>query len=157
MLTGLTRSPTTASLRSSAVAGSVVGTRRAPLTPGLGVSINVTFPFACTAAGVQDGTSVDADDTFCFGPWDPFFPGPPFQRIGGCTNAELDFDGSPYGLNWPGTFANPATDQRVHAEPITFTGPLFFGPPGLKNYQRVAFETDMADIEAINGTCDPTR
>jgi hypothetical protein len=116
---------------------------------------NVTPPFACTAAGVQDGTSVDADDTFCFGPWDPFFPGPPFQQIGGCTNAELDFDGSPYGLNWPGTFANPATDQRVHAEPITFAGPLFFGPPGLKNYQSVAFETDMADIEAINGTCDP--
>lgn len=50
--------------------------------------------------------------------------------------------------------ADPAADQAVHPQPITFAGPLFFGPSGLKNYEGVGFETDMPDLEAINGTCN---
>jgi hypothetical protein len=106
------------------------------------------FPFGCTVPGVNDtATGLDSDDFFCDGPWDPSFPGPPFQIIGGCESSELDFDGNSYGFNWAGTIKNPNKDRQIHSRPITFAGPVFLGKDGLQNYDRVAFETNVNIFE----------
>ena len=106
----------------------------------------------CTVPGVNDPSGLDADDVGCFTPSQLFFPPPPFQQIGGCLSSELDFDGTPYGFNWPGTFANAAKDKRLHAEPVRFSSPLFVDDDGeLRNYERVAFETNVSVFESA---CD---
>jgi len=111
---------------------------------------NVNFPFNCLKAGPEEGPGgVDFDDFFCFGPFDSFFPGPPFQLVGGCINEDLDFDGQSYALDWPGTAADPKTDKEIHAQPIVFQSPLFFNSAGqLENYKRAAFEANVIDFEA---------
>ncbi len=39
-------------------------------------------------------------------------------------------------------------DQKLHAQPIQFTSPLFINQSGSKqNYSRVAFETDLPRVE----------
>ena len=103
----------------------------------------------CLVPGKQDQTSgLDADDIICLSPGGPFLPGPPFIQVGGCIFDDLDFDGSSYGLNWAGTFANVHQDQQLHPQPIRFTSPLFFAKNGrLRNFDRVAFESDLPGFE----------
>ena len=84
----------------------------------------------------------DADDTFCFNPDASLL-----VQIGGCLNSEIDFDGTSYLPDWPGTLADPARDRQLHAESFLFTSPQSSG----QNYERVAFE---ADLPAIESTCD---
>jgi len=107
----------------------------------------------CLVPGKQDVKSgLDADDTICVSPGGPFLPGPPFIQVGGCLNDDLDFDGTPYGFNWPGTLANSHRDQQLHPQPIRFTSPLFIADDGrLRNFDRVAFETDIPGFDA---NCD---
>jgi hypothetical protein len=107
----------------------------------------------CLVPGIQDRkTGLDDDDTFCFSPGGPFLPGPPFIQVGGCTNDELDFDGQSYVRDWPGTLADVRRDQQLHPQPIRFTSPLFIAPDGgLRNFDTVAFETDMP---AFDPNCD---
>ncbi len=103
----------------------------------------------CTSAGVNEPDGqLDADDTvFCF-------PASASSRIRitGCINSDIDFDGVPYGLNWPGTFTNVKMDRQFHPSPIEFSSPLFWdGSSGkLTNYNRVGFEADLPRIE-LNG------
>lgn len=99
----------------------------------------------CLVPGKQDRkTGLDADDTFCFSPGGPFLPGPPFIQVGGCANDETDFDGQSYLRDWPGTLADTRRDQQLHPQPVRFTSPLFIASDGsLRNFDRVAFETDM--------------
>jgi hypothetical protein len=101
----------------------------------------------CTSAGVNDPGGVDADDIGCFGPSDSTR-----IQIGGCTFTDADFDGTPYGNNWPGTFKSPGQDKKYHPSPVQFTSPLFNGS---QNYDRVAFETDLPRIE--NATSPPCQ
>ena len=103
----------------------------------------------CLVPGKQDAKKgLDADDTICISPGGPFLPGPPFIQIGGCINDDLDFDGTSYRHNWPGTFANVHRDQQLHPQPIRFTSPLFLDEHGrLRGYDRVAFETDMPEFD----------
>ena len=77
----------------------------------------------------------------------------PRIKIGGCIDADTDFDGVPYNSNWPGT--NPATDAKFHPAPISFTSPLLNPtmPGPLANFDMTAFEADMPVIEPSN-TCD---
>jgi len=104
----------------------------------------------CTVPGVNDPSGLDSDDVACFTPDQSFFPSAPFQQIGGCLSSELDFDGAPYGLNWPGTSANQ--DALLHADPIRFTSPVLLDGEGqLRNYDRVGFETNVNIFEA---NCD---
>jgi hypothetical protein len=105
--------------------------------------------FNCLVPGIQDGSNgLDADDTLCISPGGPFLPGPPFIQIGGCTQAESDFDGASYGLNWPGTFADIHEDQQLHPQPVRFTSPMFFDRNGrLRSFHRVAFETDIPNFD----------
>jgi hypothetical protein len=102
----------------------------------------------CTTPGSQDATGLDDDDFGCFNPDDSLL-----VQIGGCIGTDIDFDGTSYGLNWPGTGPNLGQDQKFHPTPITFTSPLF---NGTQNYSRVAFEADMPRIEApdFGGTCN---
>ena len=102
----------------------------------------------CTDPGSEENGTLDADDDVCFNADDSLL-----VAIGGCIDTDIDFDGSSYGLNWPGTGRNRGQDQKYHPTPIAFTSPLFNGN---QNYSRVAFETDLPRIEAADfgGSCD---
>ncbi len=95
---------------------------------------------------IQPGA--DADDVSCF-------TASASSRIpvGGCFGADLDFDGPPYRLDWPGTSHDPAFDREFHPQPVQFTSPLFKSRDGdWENYNRVAFGTDLPALEQ---SCDP--
>jgi hypothetical protein len=102
----------------------------------------------CTTAGVTDPSGVDGDDAGCF-----TLPISTTKHLlTGCTSTDNDFDGPEYQKNWPGTLADPQDDMEVHAQPVTFTSPLFqaAGDSRLRNFQRVAFETDLPRIEGAD-------
>jgi hypothetical protein len=69
--------------------------------------------------------------------------------IGACFDSDIDFDGVPYQKTWPGTLANPGLDQQLHPRPVLFTSPLFTNSTtkATQNYDRVAFEADLPNIE----------
>lgn len=101
---------------------------------------------ACTSltgrdkkAGLDDLQCVDAGFPAAFG----------LIQIGGCIDADTDFDGVPYRHNtWPGSFKDPVRDALFHAEPVIFSSPLFADAKGrMENFSRVAFETDLPRIE----------
>lgn len=90
------------------------------------------------------------------------------QPIGACIDGDLDFDGTPYNFNWPGT-GSPATDAFLHPSPIRFTAPKFRAQRdqgegkeggnnvggGLQDFSRVAFETDTPISESFtNPNCN---
>jgi hypothetical protein len=70
-------------------------------------------------------------------------------HIGGCLDSDSDFDGVPYRNNtWPGSFKDPTQDALFHAEPVVFSSPLLTDANGnLRNFNRVAFETDLPRVE----------
>ena len=84
------------------------------------------------------------DDSYCF-------PGSAslLIQIAGCLNSDIDFNGTSYGLNWPGTYPSPITDAIFHPQSQIFTSPLTGG----SNYEQTAFETDLPAIEFLQG-CD---
>lgn len=110
----------------------------------------------CIQAGVDDPKGLDDDDTGCFtGPFLALFG---LQPIGGCINGDFDFDGASYQARWPGT-GDPRTDARLKPSPIRFTSAQFRKSgeedDDLRDYNRVAFEADLPDIEfESNPACD---
>jgi hypothetical protein len=98
----------------------------------------------CTKAGVSDKGGLDSDDLFCFDAKASLR-----IDIGGCLDADLDFDGPPYLLDWPGTSADVKKDQSLHPQPYRFTSPLFIATAtgNKENYDNVAFETDQPAFE----------
>ncbi|MGZ4256909.1 MAG: hypothetical protein ACXVRE_04010 [Gaiellaceae bacterium] len=102
----------------------------------------------CTDPGSEEGGTPDADDDLCFNADDSLL-----VQVGGCTDSDIDFDGSSYGLNWPGTLKSHGQDKALHPTSVEFTSPLYNGN---KNYERVAFETDLPRIEAADfgGSCN---
>ena len=109
---------------------------------------------SCTQDGVHDTDAAlggSEDDVSCFAP--PFKP--PVQstrvKVGGCFGTDIDFDGVPYQLTWPGSLSNPTQDAALNPTSILFTSPLF---NGTQRYDRVAFEADLPRIEfATNPPC----
>ncbi len=104
----------------------------------------------CSSVEAEGGPCIhkEADKQYCF-------DAAASSRIpiGGCLDADLDFDGPPYLLDWPGTSSNPAIDAAYYPEPKRFTSPLFKSSFGTwENYDRVAFE---ADIPVFESNCDP--
>jgi hypothetical protein len=110
----------------------------------------------CVQAGVDDPKGLDDDDTGCFtGPFLALFG---LQPIGACINGDFDFDGASYQARWAGT-GDPKTDAQLKPAPIRFTSPQFRrfggGDDNLREYNRVAFEADLAGIEfESNPACD---
>ena len=110
----------------------------------------------CIQAGVDDPKGLDDDDTGCFtGPFLALFG---LQPIGACINGDFDFDGASYQARWAGT-GDPKTDAQLKPAPIRFTSPQFRrsggGDDNLREYNRVAFEADLAGIEfESNPACD---
>ncbi|MGH6811237.1 MAG: hypothetical protein ACREDM_02480 [Methylocella sp.] len=106
----------------------------------------------CVMAGVNDPTGVDPDDVPCFSAASSTRSG-----IAGCTGADIDFDGVPYQHTWPGSIRDRSQDMRFNPRPVLFTSPLL-SPDGraeehedeLRNYSRVAFETNLPRIEVQN-------
>lgn len=107
---------------------------------------------ACTSPESSDPPG-PIDENFCF---DAAFAAQfGLIPIGGCADADGEFDGVPYQLTWPGTFANPVKDHQFHARPVVFTSPQFFDSDRkLRDYRRVGFETDLPRVEGfINPPC----
>jgi hypothetical protein len=103
----------------------------------------------CTAAGVNDKSGLDSDDSYCFPP-----SASTRVKVGGCLGTDVDFDGVPYQNVWPGTFKNSELDAAFHPQSVLFTSPIFNGS---KNYDRVAFEVDLPRIEfATTPACNRT-
>jgi hypothetical protein len=77
--------------------------------------------------------------------------------VGGCLGTDVDFDGVPYQLVWPGTSSNRFTDRQLHPRSVLFSSPTFVPTgqsEGRANYDRVAFETDLPRIEgSTNPPC----
>jgi hypothetical protein len=107
----------------------------------------------CAASDPNTGTctqssgaeAIDTDDNFCFNPSDSAL-----VQIGGCLGevpTDDDYDGVPYQLTWPGT-GTPSVDRATKPQPVLFTSPLINGH---RQFDRVAFETDLPRIED-NGT-----
>jgi hypothetical protein len=98
----------------------------------------------CTRPGVNDSDGLDADDTACF-------PASASSRIKitGCTSTDVDFDGESYRLVWPGTSRLTIADKKYHPSAVLFSSPLFTPTTGSgrRNYDRVAFETNLPNIE----------
>jgi hypothetical protein len=69
-------------------------------------------------------------------------------RISGCTGTDGDFDSPAYKRVWPGSVASPGGERRLSPQPVRFTSPLFNGN---RNFDRLAFEADLAAIEATQG------
>jgi len=99
----------------------------------------------CTSDAANDPPGID--DEFCFD--GSFAASLGLLPIGGCADADEDFDGVPYRNNtWPGSFRNPVQDALYHAQPVIFTSPLFKDPRGqTRNFSRVAFEADIPRVE----------
>jgi hypothetical protein len=111
----------------------------------------------CVQAGADDPQGVDDDDVFCFsGGFLGLFG---LQPIGSCIGGDFDFDGASYQPRWPGT-GNAQTDANLKPAPIRFTSPKFRkqghdSGNAVHNYNRVAFEADLAGIEfESNPACD---
>jgi hypothetical protein len=79
----------------------------------------VTGGSDCTSSGVKDPPGLD--DAFCFDA--AFAAALGVVPLGGCIDADADFDGVPYRkATWPGTLADHGLDRVLHAEPFIFLG-----------------------------------
>ncbi|HEV2375637.1 MAG TPA: hypothetical protein VGS19_26170, partial [Streptosporangiaceae bacterium] len=92
-----------------------------------------------TNDGDNAGPDPSGDDVFCL-------PGTASLtvRIGGCLNTDGDFDGVPYGFNWPGSVSNPTADALLHPTSELFSSPTTGGT----NYTSMSFESDISRDES---------
>ena len=66
-------------------------------------------------------------------------------KIGGCvSDIDGDFDGVPYGFNWPGSISNPTADALLHPTSELFSSPTTGGT----NFTSMAFEGDQSRNES---------
>jgi len=100
---------------------------------------------SCTDPGGADAQK-DDDDTFCLDASISLL-----VSISGCLGSDFDFDGPAYQPDWAGTLSDPVEDRRLHSRSFVVTSPSTGGA----NYTRMAFETDLPDIEFAVG-CDVT-
>jgi hypothetical protein len=112
--------------------------------------LKVDANFNCVNPGAQDRSSgLDEDDgnSFCVPAEDSLL-----IKINGCFNADGDWDGQSYRLDWPGTNPNVQQDRALHPSPLLFTSPL---ANGTTNYPTTAFETDLPAIEVQGAQDNP--
>ncbi len=103
----------------------------------------------CVNPGVSEpGGKKDGDDVGCFDPSASLA-----VQVGGCIGTDNDFDGVSYQNTWPGTLADPKTDQKMNPTSVLFTSPTFGNG---QNFSRVGFEADLPRIEAADfgGICN---
>lgn len=139
----------------------------------VGISDEIGHYELCSAVSAEGGTCLssaadpapDFDDSPCFS--GSFLASLGLQPIGACLGEDLDFDGTSYNLNWPGT-GDLRTDALIHPSAIRFTSPQFHpqrhsdyddrgldDDAGLRDFSRVAFETDIVISEIFsNPNCD---
>ncbi len=66
-------------------------------------------------------------------------------KIAGCLgDIDGDFDGVPYGFNWPGSISNPVADALLHPTSQLFSSPTTGGD----NFSSMAFEGDQSRNES---------
>jgi hypothetical protein len=105
----------------------------------------------CAVPGDQElggGLDEDDDNDFCVPAQDSTL-----VKINGCFSDDEDFDGQSYLPDWPGTLRNPFRDRRLHPTPVRFTSPLTSN--GTRNFETIAFETDLPRIEAADAQDEP--
>jgi hypothetical protein len=113
------------------------------LGPWEQLSVNVNFAVEtghfelCPTGPCTAGADSDTDDTgSCF------LPGP----IGGCFGKDADFDGIPYGANWPDGAANHPTSVMLSPPLSSSSGTYSAG------YGTFIFETDIITSESSCST-----
>ncbi|HEU0002255.1 MAG TPA: hypothetical protein VFQ36_15235 [Ktedonobacteraceae bacterium] len=108
----------------------------------------ITPQGTCPAGNTEGGAGpnnepTDADDVGCFPASSSLL-----IQVAGCTGSNAGFDGQSYQPRWPDG------NTKLHPTPIRFTSPLT-GSSFSTNYNRYAFETDLAAVEAqFAGSCD---
>jgi hypothetical protein len=112
--------------------------------------LQIDANFNCASPGAQDASGLDSDDGngSCVPGTDSTV-----VHIDGCFSSDGDFDGQSYQNDWPGTNPAPGQDSKLHPSPVIFTSPLTRN--GTTNYSTVAFETDLARIEASDSQANP--
>ena len=107
----------------------------------------------CLSVGASDPGGLDKDDKACFDASASLA-----AAITGCIESDVDFDGPPYLRNWPGARRSATANRERNPSPIQFTSPLFVPtgrPARRRNYDAVAFETDLPRIEGeVRPRCD---
>jgi len=118
------------------------------ISPGLGVCLSspVESEFD-PVTGLHE-----ADDQYCVDAASSLANGA-LGPLGGCADGDVDWDGLSYRHAWPGSGKDPYGFSAV-PEPIRFTSPKF-RPAGaengeLRNYSRVAFETNVLANESFS-------
>lgn len=144
-------------------------------TMNVGFSDEIGHYELCSAVDRQGGKCIGTSPADPGGPdFDDqisCFSGAFLQRfgllpIGACMDKDLDFNGTSYGFNWPGTGPR-SIDALVHPSPIRFTAPQFRAQGNhdgdetqddqnsLRDFSRVAFETDTPINESFtNPNCN---
>ena len=108
----------------------------------------ITPQGACPAGNTEGGVGpnnepTDAEDVGCFPASSSLL-----VQVAGCTGTNAGFDGQSYQPRWPDG------NTKLHPTPIRFTSPLT-GSGFSTNYNRYAFETDLAAVEAqFAGSCN---
>jgi len=107
---------------------------------------------ACTSltgADKKPGPPGSPDDLGCFDAG--FAAAFGLLHLGGCRRTDSDFDGVPYRNDtWPGSLKDPTQDALFHAQPVIFSSPLLTDANGnLRNFNRVAFETNLPRVEGF--------
>ena len=109
---------------------------------------------SCTQPEGSDVTPDRDDRVNCFS--SSFLGSFGLQPVGGCFVADIDFDSLSYQFAWPGT-GDPRTDSLTKPSPIRFSSPQFHavGKGELRDFNRVAFESEAPAVEALGGGVSP--
>jgi hypothetical protein len=92
----------------------------------------------CTEPGATD-KKLDGDDDQCYDA-----SASSLVAVTGCTDSDVDFDGTSYQADWPGTLRDSKRDAQLHGQSFLVTSPQTAG----HDYERMAFEADMPGIES---------
>jgi hypothetical protein len=92
----------------------------------------------------------EADDQFCVDAASSLLYGAA-QPLGGCLDADGDFDGVPYHHAWAGSGPDVYGFSAV-PDPVRFSSPKFRprGDDDLISYKLIAFETDLPAISPVS-------
>jgi hypothetical protein len=93
----------------------------------------------CVSSKRTDPDGVDGDDTGCFGASKSSL-----FHVSGCIGTDVDFDGTPYLKDWPGSSTKQKTNNTLFSTPIRFSSPLIAGKTP---YSSIAFEANLPRIE----------
>jgi hypothetical protein len=95
----------------------------------------------CASSTRTDPDGTDADDVFCLDSSLSFkYP------VSGCAGTDVDFDGTSYLKDWPGSSSKKSVNKALHPTAVRFSSPLI---KGKTTFSSIAFEADMPRVEGF--------